>query len=342
MNTTTSILASFATLKSLNDEKKYKSSYQLLSEFIGYIIQIKKLYCFTAVEMKKQLEIVFGFDIPEAVVKTASKSLPYICKDNNAFNVNVADIKVNGNLEKAKQNAEKTSAGIIDKLVEYIREKNPEKDINVNVLERDFIAFIIDDQQKVSSQYIDLISGFILSHENDMEMQSRLSDIREGSILYIGINYNINETGSLTKPLTLYLGTEVLFSLAGFNGEIYQQLALDFYTQVKNANNNGKKIKLRYFSDVKKEIDEFFSIAESIVDGKIQSFDTTAMKMIVNGCKTAGDVVVRQSDFYHTIQYSYGILEDERNDYYAQENDLYNLESLEYTEPQSSEASKRS
>lgn len=34
----TAILASFATLKSLLDEKKYKSSYQVLQEFIHYII----------------------------------------------------------------------------------------------------------------------------------------------------------------------------------------------------------------------------------------------------------------------------------------------------------------
>ena len=39
----TAILASFATLKSLLDEKKYKSSYQVLQEFIHYIIVIGAL-----------------------------------------------------------------------------------------------------------------------------------------------------------------------------------------------------------------------------------------------------------------------------------------------------------
>ena len=33
-----SILAALATLKSLSDEKKYQSSYQILGEFIKYII----------------------------------------------------------------------------------------------------------------------------------------------------------------------------------------------------------------------------------------------------------------------------------------------------------------
>lgn len=51
----TSILAAFATLKTLNDEKNYSSPYQLLSEFITYIICEKKMYAFTMVEMKNQL-----------------------------------------------------------------------------------------------------------------------------------------------------------------------------------------------------------------------------------------------------------------------------------------------
>ena len=34
---------------------------------------------------------------------------------------------------------------------------------------------------------------------------------------------------SITKPLTLYLGTEILFSLAGYNGEIFHQFACDFF-----------------------------------------------------------------------------------------------------------------
>lgn len=43
-STSTPILASFATLKSLNDSKKYINSYQILAEFIKYIIDGQKLY----------------------------------------------------------------------------------------------------------------------------------------------------------------------------------------------------------------------------------------------------------------------------------------------------------
>ena len=84
---TTSLLASFATLKTLSDEKKYTNTYQILSEFICYIICTKRLYSFSAVEMKNNLELIFGFDVPEAVVKTSCKSIKSITKENNIFTV---------------------------------------------------------------------------------------------------------------------------------------------------------------------------------------------------------------------------------------------------------------
>ena len=88
-STSTPILASFATLKSLNDSKKYINSYQILAEFIKYIIDGQKLYVFTAIEMKNRLKSVFGFDIPEAVVKTASKSLPFVTRENGTYIVDI-------------------------------------------------------------------------------------------------------------------------------------------------------------------------------------------------------------------------------------------------------------
>ena len=50
-----SILASFATLKTLSDEKRYGSAYQLLSEFMHYVIYTESLYSFSAIEMKKMV-----------------------------------------------------------------------------------------------------------------------------------------------------------------------------------------------------------------------------------------------------------------------------------------------
>ena len=328
-NNPTSILASFSTMKSLVDAQQYQSPYQILAEFIQYIIIKSNLHSFTAIEMKNRLFEVFGFDIPEAVVRTTVRGLQFVKTENRIYHVNQIELKDNSAFEEMKAVAEANNTDIIDLLIAFAQETNPSSAIWADALTQEFIAYLLDDHQSTAAgKYTDLIGRFILKNESDEKIQSALTAIREGSILYIGLNHNISETGSLRKPLTLFLGTEVLFSLYGYNGEIYKQLAQDLYDQIKAANVGSKRITLRYFSEVKKEIDDFFTSAELIVDGKQLLFDTVAMKAIINGCSTAGDVKVKKADFFHVLQCSYGIMEDDRSSYYENTDDQYNLESL--------------
>ena len=328
-NNPTSILASFSTMKSLVDAQQYQSPYQILAEFIQYIIIKSNLHSFTAIEMKNRLFEVFGFDIPEAVVRTTVRGLQFVKTENRIYHVNQIELKDNSAFEEMKAVAEANNTDIIDLLIAFAQETDPSSAIWADALTQEFIAYLLDDHQSTAAgKYTDLIGRFILKNESDEKIQSALTAIREGSILYIGLNHNINETGSLRKPLTLFLGTEVLFSLYGYNGEIYKQLAQDLYDQIKAANVGTKRITLRYFSEVKKEIDDFFTSAELIVDGKQLLFDTVAMKAIINGCSTAGDVKVKKADFFHVLQCSYGIMEDDRSSYYENTDDQYNLESL--------------
>ena len=328
-NNPTSILASFSTMKSLVDAQQYQSPYQILAEFIQYIIIKSNLHSFTAIEMKNRLFEVFGFDIPEAVVRTTVRGLQFVKTENRIYHVNPIELKDNSAFEEMKAVAEANNTDIIDLLIAFAQETDPSSAIWADALTQEFIAYLLDDQQSTAAgKYTDLIGRFILKNESDEKIQSALTAIREGSILYIGLNHNISETGSLRKPLALFLGTEVLFSLYGYNGEIYKQLAQDLYDQIKAANVGTKRITLRYFSEVKKEIDDFFASAELIVDGKQLLFDTVAMKAIINGCSTAGDVKVKKADFFHVLQCSYGIMEDDRSSYYENTDDQYNLESL--------------
>lgn len=328
-NNPTSILASFSTMKSLVDAQQYQSPYQILAEFIQYIIIKSNLHSFTAIEMKNRLFEVFGFDIPEAVVRTTVRGLQFVKTENRIYHVNQIELKDNSAFEEMKAVAEANNTDIIDLLIAFAQETDPSSAIWADALTQEFIAYLLDDQQTTAAgKYTDLIGRFILKNESDEKIQSALTAIREGSILYIGLNHNISETGSLRKPLTLFLGTEVLFSLYGYNGEIYKQLAQDLYDQIKAASVGTKRITLRYFSEVKKEIDDFFASAELIVDGKQLLFDTVAMKAIINGCSTAGDVKVKKADFFHVLQCSYGIMEDDRSSYYENIDDQYNLESL--------------
>lgn len=328
----TPLLASFATIKSLSDAKKYESSYQILAEFIRYIIVTNNLYSFSAIEMKRLLNENFGFSIPEAVIRTSIKKMPGIDLNNKMFTANLDEIGSNSLFLEKKANSDVINSNIINSLMSYIIERTGNPAIWVDTLTKELAAFLLDDSNYASGKYANYISEFIIKNQDNKYIQDGLTNIREGSILYLGLNYNINEVGSITKPLTLYLGTEILFSLSGYNGEIHKQLADDFFEQVRSANVvSSKKIILRYFAEVKKEIEDFFSTAEEIVDRKRpRLLDKPAMAAIINGCETSSDVVVKKADFYHLIQYSYGIVEDPNNDYYGEVLFESNLESMEY------------
>lgn len=326
-----SVLASFATLKSLSDEKKYRSPYQILLEFIRYIITSDSLYTFSAIEMKSRLSEHFAFSIPEAVIKTSIKNTDGIILKNGTYYVSMTEIGVNSLFEAKKTEADEYNLNIINLLSEYILSRSINTAICEETLTQELVNFLIEDPSPSSAKYTELISEFILKNEYNKDIQEGLNRIREGSILYIGLSHNIRETGSITNPLTLYLGTEILFSLIGYNGEIFQQFAKDFYDQIRLANSGGQqKIKLHYFSEIKKEVDEFFAIAGDIVDGRRPHLlDKPAMKAITDGCSTSSDVAVKQSDFYYRLQYSYGITEDPYGSYYDEIFFASNLESFD-------------
>lgn len=328
----TSIMASFATLKSLSDAKQYKSVYQILSEFINHIIISDSLHSFSAVEMKNLLNSHFCFSIPEAVVKTALKNVHGAILTNGIYTISKTEMCTDELFEKAVKESDEYETCIIQQLYEYISVRTDNTTISEETLSKELACFLVDDESLHSAKYSELIGEFVLKNEQNKDIQEGLNKIREGSILYIGLSHSIGETGSITKPLTFYLGTEVLFSLAGYNGEIFQQFADDFFAQVRIANSGKeKKITLHYFSEIKKEIDDFFEIASEIVEGRRHRLpDKPAMKVITDGCHTATDIDVKKSDFYHKLQYAFGITEDPQDNYYGEENFTSNLESFDY------------
>lgn len=331
---TTSIMASFAILKSLSDAKKYQSQYQILREFIRYIIFNDALYSFSAIEMRSRLNCHFCFSIPEAVIKTALKNMPEAILLDGTYNILKTDVYTDTLFEETKKESDKYESCIIELLSEYISVKTGDNKISEEMLTQELANFLVEDASSHSTKYSEFIGEFILKNEHNKEIQDGLNKIREGSILYMGLSYSIGETGSITKPLTLYLGTEVLFSLIGYNGEIFQQFADDFFAQVRTANaGKNKKINLYYFSEVKKEIDEFFRTASDIVEGKRYCLlNKPAMKAITDGCHTATDVDIKKADFYYKLRYSFGITEDPHDNYYDEEYFSNNLESFDYDE----------
>lgn len=339
---TMSIMASFATLKSLSDTKKYQSPYQLLREFINYIILSDSLYSFSAIEMKNRLNSHFCFSIPEAVVKTALKHMEGAILSEGIYNISKAEVHANTLFEETKKESDDYESRILQLLSEYISVRTGNTMVSEKMLSQELSNFLLEDVSSCSTTYSEFIGEFVLKNEQNQEIQEGLNRIREGSILYMGLSHSIGETGSITKPLTLFLGTEVLFSLFGYNGEIFKQLADDFFAQVRTANSGAtKKIKLHYFSEIKKEIDDFFGTASEIVEGRrTRLIDKAAMKAITEGCKTAADVDVKKSDFYHKLQYAFGITEDPHDNYYYEECFTSNLESFDYDDEEDKKKKK--
>lgn len=251
---------------------------------------------------------------------------------DGVYTISKAEVQTDGVFEEAKKESDEYESHIIQLLAEYITSKIDETMVTEEMLTKELTCFLLEESSSHSTKYSELIGEFVLKNEQNKEIQEGLNKIREGSILYMGLSHSIGETGSITKPLTLYLGTEILFSLAGYNGDIFRQFANDFFAQVRSANSGKeKKITLYYFSETKKEIDEFFGTASEIVEGKRYSMlDKAAMKAITDGCHTAADVDVKKSDFYHQLKYAYGITEDPQDNYYDEENFTSNLESFDY------------
>lgn len=205
-NHTTSILASYVTYKELSNHGNYKSPYQILAEFIKYIIYEEKLYAFSIGEIKSRVENEFEFHLPDAVLKSALKKIDFVTRDTTGnYCVNGEKINVDGTLKKYRNLAEDTEISVSEQLVSFVEETKDYKLDNKEKKElmRAFVSYLIDESN--GNKYQEEISSFIIKKSDDGKITEYLNSVREGAILYTGLNYNIDEIGSLKKDLTLYL-----------------------------------------------------------------------------------------------------------------------------------------
>lgn len=324
-----STLASYAVMKSLSDSKQYKNSYEILADFIRYIIVSRSLYSFSISDMRDYLRMEFGFDnIPEQAIKTSVKQIKECERKNREYVLPQGISYETDEFKRAKEASNQKSQDITRNLFEFASSQYPESEICNAELEEAFIQYLLDDSATVNHKYSDIISKFILKNNNDKDSQDKVEEIREGSILFYGLAYNINELGSINTDLTLFLDTEVLFNIVGYNGSLYQEIAEDFLNQVNAVNLRQKRIVLRYFDEVQREIIDFFTSAEKIKREHGDLISSAAMKSILNGCKTPSDVIDKQSDFFNSLKYQYGILPDEKHSYYGVEDFDYNDEVI--------------
>ena len=216
---------------------------------------------------------------------------------------------------------------ILDNLFNYIEKRQVVK-LSVDEkgkIENAFSNFILDNA--ADNGYSDFISAFIIDNKDNNDFMDTMDLIKEGVILYTGLKFNpnMNLNASWKSYLTIYLNTEIIFHLAGYNGELYKELFDDFYTLVRDANRDQKYIKLKYFSETEEEIKSFFYAAEKIIQGdSALSATSTAMRMLVNGTKDAIDIITKKAQLFKLLE-TYGIKMEDNEDIYSRENFQYNI-----------------
>lgn len=325
-------LASYVTYRQLYDDGKC-DIYFVVSKFAESIIISQRLYLFGMTEISEQINTQFGFSIPDYVIQSSLKRLTYVSRNNNLYTVNAKELVnekdwVSGTMESASIINEKMA----NALVKYAEDKKGTLSVAQQIrLQREFCSFLLDDT--AHNGYSDLISAFILDNEQNEIFQSQLAQIKEGAVLFAGLNYNsnISDRSAWKDEILIYVENEILFHLAGYNGIVFQRLAEELFSLIgeMNLKSNKKVIKVRYFKEVSDEIDSFFDRAVDIVEGKdYVTVDNYAMAEIVKGCQSAADVIDKKAYFYSLLR-SKSITKEVDTNYYTDELHEYNLESPE-------------
>ena len=297
-----SLIASVALFSDLYNSDSYRSIPDIIAEFIRGAIFFENRYSFSSTQIKGLLKKVYGFDIPESVIRTTllNKLRAEIRRESSLFHYigDKSTIQNNINDEVEKIGVQQTALlANIYKFIEGRTKKTLSASDKEEVLSNVF-HFLLDNGY--SEKYSNLISAFILTKEDDSEFREIVSSIKEGLILYQGIKYtpDINQLGSWQNDLTIYLSTEHLFNALGYNGVLFKEIFDDFLklvAEINIGNKSGKsgrrRIELSYLEETRGEIDNFFQTAESIKKRlKILDPSKFAMQTILDKCQSPSEI----------------------------------------------------
>jgi hypothetical protein len=324
------LLASVVLFRELYDGDK--DIYDVMAELLKAAIVFERKWSFNVTEAAQLLDTSFGFKIPEAVIKTTlknrlEKKQNILSCNNGVYSIVSDEIKSIGSLSSELETTKNKQKEIIDDLIFYIESTSSNKiDEQENkIIVDDFFAYFLDDNK--SKKYSSIISAYIIKNQNKNGFKDSLNAVLEGFVLYNGVRYtsNLNDLGSWKDNLIIYLDTEHLFNAVGYNGVLYKQLFDDFYGLVKEINHAKKHITLNYFDESNSEVENFFHIAELIIEGKMPLDPSkVAMSSILNGCETKSDIIARKSSFYSKLEEK-RILLERKNDFYDEKQ--FNIES---------------
>ena len=322
-------LASYATYRQLYNDGK-SDSYVVIAKFIEHIIISNRMIRFDVGEISELLNKNFSFSIPNYVLQSAIGKISFVTKEERKYVVKSKEfLEQNSAITQNLENANTSSQALTQKLLQYVKDNNY-LSVDKDELIREFSAFLLDEYS--NGEYSSIFSKFVIENETDEIFLKNINQIKEGAILFSGLNYtsDISKT-TWNNNVFLYVGTEILFHLAGYNGLIFKELASEMFNLIKEMNQKSQRriITIRYFKEVQEEIDNFFSTAEAIVRGqKIADIGNVAMDTIVEGCSSAADVLKKHSEFNNLLKrHSISVAQNE--DYYSKKYHSFNIENQE-------------
>ena len=325
-------MASLATFRKMVKDRQ--SIYDVIGQLAGQIIIEKAIQYIDYASLRNLMKQEAGIDVPISIVKTSMKHIDFVDTDSTQVIVNEKLTKELENETKELLDAnKKRDQEVYNSLVNFVEGKTHESLSNdeKTQLIKDFCAYMVNDAYNV--KYADYISNFFLTKETDPFFMEQMSQIREGLLIFLGLAYNVNDAqiDVVDTPLSLYLDTEILFHMAGFNGELFKNLFDEFYDQVAAINKKARKplVKLMYFEETSKEIDFYFGKALDIVNRKTRlDFSKTAMRSIVKGCKETYDILQKKAEFKQLLKSKEITLDSQRN-FYDRDNIQFNATDLD-------------
>lgn len=329
--------ASYTLFRKLYDSN-VNDVYEIIRDFIKYTIFTESMREFDLFTLTATVNRVFAIKLIDAVIKRAIKKIQFEVK-NGIYKCNPSDFSEIEQLQAEISSTNNQSNQIYEALLNYVEESSNAKlkSSEKEDLFKAFNSFMLGSSNL--GKYSDWIPQFVIQCSKNPVFYEQFKQAKEGIVIYSGINYNAktdNASKKWSEEITVFLDTEVIFHMAGYNGETYKQLFDDFFNLVNEINSDSikktqkKKIKLRYFENTQKEIDLFFQRAEDIVKGNATLISSViAMKTITKGCKTPSDVAekrVKLDDLLKTHEIQ---LDEKKDSYYEVEAYKYNIESQE-------------
>lgn len=342
----------------INDQKKCMASlavfkqlfnsghdiFSIIAEFVKQEIISRGLTDFTEQQMHDLLLVDNGFDVPQAVIHTAMKRIPFLnLKKDGAVVSEELTQEVCSCFKNQMDDATEIRERISKRLIAFANNKRETiltKEEETELC-KSFYTYVVDDKAPVS--FSELACSFILDNEKDADLQKHLNSIREGAISFIGLTYYNSSYGtvdSFDNDIYIYLETEILFHMAGYNGLTYQNLFEEFYNQVLEINKQhqsktGKKIiHLRYFNETLKEINEYFDQAENIVRrSKLPDPSKAAMHSLLSGVSEPSIIADKRASFDKMLK-EHGIQHEDYSFDLSHDNGSYCIDYDTFTKNQ--------